>query len=126
MMKINEIQNDLRSSVKYLVLIVEILSGSYMASNLDNPMEVINGGFLIIDHLPNPDDFLGEMVLIDRMKDIGHQVIIRMLQDKMKCEPLAEKAIPGFDMNSVTFEAIGPVIDNDFGLTYSFKVLFTS
>lgn len=122
MMDINEILDGLRSTVKYPALILENISGSYLALNLDNPLEVINGGFLIIDHLPNPDDFQGEVVIIDRMKQIGHQVIARMLNDKMKCELLVEKAIPGFDLNSVTFEAIGPVFDNDFGLNYSYKI----
>ena len=121
MMDINEILDGLRSTVKYPALILENQSGSYMASNLDNPLEVINGGFLIIDHLPNPDDFQGEVVIIDRMKQIGQQVIARMLQDKMKCELLAEKAIPGFDLNTVTFEVVGPVFDGDFGLLFSFR-----
>ena len=123
MMDINEIVDGLRSTVKYPALILENLSGSYMASNLDNPLEVINGGFLIIDHLPNPDDFQGEMVIIDRMKQIGHQVIVRMLNDKMKCELQAEKAIPGFDVNAVSFEVVGPVFDNDFGLMFSVKLI---
>ena len=122
MMDINEILDGLRSTVKYPALILENLSGNYVASNLDNPLEIINGGFLIIDHLPNPDDFQGEMALINRMKQIGHQVIVRMLYDHLKCEPIAEKAIPGFDINSVTFEVIGPVFDNDFGVLYSFKI----
>ena len=82
MMDINEILDGLRSTIKYPALILENLSGSYMASNLDNPLEIINGGFLIIDHLPNPDDFQGEMTLIDRMKQIGHQIITRMLHDQ--------------------------------------------
>ena len=123
MMDINEILDGLRSTVKYPALILENLSGSYMASNLDNPLEVINGGFLIIDHLPNPDDFQGEVVIIDRMMEIGHQVIARMLHDKMKCEPLAEKAIPGFDLNTVRFEAFGPILNNDFGLSFSFILI---
>ena len=76
-------------------MIWENLSGSYMASNLDNPLEVINGGFLIIDHLPKPDDFQGEVVIIDRMKQIGHQVIARMLHDHLKCEPLARRRFRG-------------------------------
>ena len=122
MMDINEILEGLRSTVKYPALILENISGSYLASNLDNPLEVINGGFLIIDHLPNPDDFQGEVAIIDRMKQIGHQVIVRMLHDKMKYEPLAEKAIPGFDINSVRFEVIGPVLDNDFGLLVAFEL----
>jgi hypothetical protein len=123
MMDINEILDGLRSTVKYPALILENLSGSYLASNLDNPLEVINGGFLIIDHLPNPDDFQGEVVIIDRMKEIGHQVIARMLHDKMKCELLAEKAIPGFDLKTVNFEVVGPVFDNYFGLLFSFEML---
>jgi|WetSurMetagenome_2_1015567.scaffolds.fasta_scaffold04201_5 hypothetical protein len=125
MMDINEILDGLRSTVKYPALILENLSGSYMASNLDNPLEVINGGFLIIDHLQNPDDFQGEMIIIDRMKQIGHQVIARMLHDKMKCEPLADKAIPGFNLNTVAFEVIGPVFDNDYGLIFSFQIIST-
>jgi hypothetical protein len=123
MMDINEILDGLRSTVKYPALILENLSGSYMASNLDNPLEVINGGFLIIDHLPNPDDFLGEMALIDRMKLIGHQIIVRMLHDYLKCEQLPEKAIHGFDVNTVDFEVIGPVLDNDYGILFSFKLI---
>lgn len=122
MMDINEVLDGLRSTVKYPALILENLSGSYLASNLDNPLEVLNGGFLIIDHLPNPDDFQGEMTLIDRMKQIGHQIITRMLHDHLKCELLAEKAIPGFDLNTVNFEVIGPVFDNDFGVLFSFRI----
>jgi len=122
MMDINEILDGLRSTVKYPVLILENLSGSYQASNLDNPLEVINGGFLILDHLPNLDDFQEEVVIIDRMKQIGHQVISRILYDHVKCELLAEKAIPGFDINNVTFEVIGPIFDNCFGLDFSFRI----
>ncbi|MCX6250587.1 MAG: hypothetical protein NTX61_07540 [Bacteroidetes bacterium] len=125
MMDINEILDGLRSTVQFPALILENLSGSYMASNLDNPLEVINGGFLIIDHLKNPDYFQGEMALIDRMKEIGHQVIARMLHDHLKCEPLAEKAIPGFDINSVIFGVIGPVFDNDYGCLFSIKIFDT-
>ncbi len=123
MMDINEILDGLRSTVKYPALILENISGSYLASNLDNPLEVINGGFLIIDHLPNQDDFQGEVVIIDRMKQIGHQVITRMLYDQLKCELLAEKAIPGFDLNTVTFEVVGPVFDGDFGVLFLYKII---
>jgi hypothetical protein len=41
----------------------------------------------------------------------------------MKCEPLTEKAITGFDLNTVTFEVIGPILDNDFGISNSFKII---
>jgi len=122
MMDINEVLDGLRSTVKYPALILENLSGSYRASNLDNPLEVINGGFLIIGHLVQIDDFSGEMQLVSKMKQIGTDIIARMLYDHIKCEPLALKAIPGFNINSVGYETLGPVFDNDYGVIFSFKL----
>ena len=123
MMDINEPLDALRSNIKYPALILTSLSGNFEATNLDNILDLINGGFLIISHLNNPDDFQGEILLIDRMKAIGHQVIARMLHDHLKCELIAEKAITGFDINTVSFEVIGPVFDNDFGILYSYKII---
>jgi len=122
MIDINEILDGLRSTVKYPALILENLSGSYMASNLDNPLEVINGGFLIIGHLDQVDDFAAEMQLVSRMKQIGTDIIARILHDHHKCELLVLKAIPGFNINSVSYEILGPVFDNDYGAFYSFKI----
>ena len=83
---------------------------------------MVNGGFLIIGHLDQIDDFSGEMQLISKMKQIGTDIIARMLHDHLKCEPLAVKAIPGFNINSVSYEMLGPVFDNDYGVMYSFKL----
>jgi len=122
MMDINEPLDALRSSVKYPALILTSLSGNFEASNLDNILDSINGGFLIIGHLDKIDDFSGEMQLVSKMKQIGTDIISRMLHDHLKCELLAEKAIPGFNINSVSYEMLGPVFDNDFGVIYSFKL----
>jgi hypothetical protein len=122
MMDINEPLDALRSNIKYPTLILTSLSGNFEASNLDNILDLINGGFLIIAHLDQIDDFSGEMQLISKMKQIGTDIIGRMLHDQMKCEPLALKAIPGFNINSVNYEMLGPVFDNDFGVMFSFKL----
>jgi hypothetical protein len=61
------------------------------------------------------------MQLVSKMKQIGTDIIARMLYDYMKCESLALKAIPGFSINSVNYEMLGPVFDNDYGVMYSFK-----
>ena len=122
MMDINEALNALRSSLKYPAFILTSLSGNFEASNLDNILDLINGGFLIIGHLDQIDDFSGEMQLVSKMKQIGTDIISRMLHDHMKCEPLALKAIPGFNVNTVTYETLGPVFDNDFGVMFSFKL----
>jgi hypothetical protein len=122
MMDINEPLNALRSNIKYPALILTSLNGNVEAPNLDDILEVINGGFLIIGHLDQVDDFSSEMTLISKMKQIGIDIISRMLHDHLKCEPLAIKAIPGFNINSVSYEILGPVFDNDYGVMYSFKL----
>ena len=122
MMDINEPMDALRSTIKYPALILTSLSGNVEAPNLDDILEVTNGGFLIIGHLDQVDDFPGEMALISKMKQIGMDIFSRMLYDHLRCELLAVKAIPGFNVNSVNFETLGPVFDNDFGLLFSFKI----
>ena len=62
------------------------------------------------------------MRLVSKMKQIGTDIIARMLHDHMRCELLALKAIPGFNINTVTYEVIGPVFDNDFGVMFSIKM----
>ena len=57
------------------------------------------------------------------MKRIGTQIIKTMLADYLACQPLAMKAIPGFDINSVSYELMGPVFDNDFGVVFSYMVM---
>ncbi len=122
MMDINEPLDALRSNIKYPALILTSLSGNFEASNLDNILDLINGGFLIIGHLDKIDDFSGEMQLVSKMKQIGTDIIARMLHDYLKCELLALKAIPGFNINLVSYEMLGPVFDNDYGMMYSFKL----
>jgi len=122
MMDINEPLDALRSTIKYPALILTSLSGTFEASNLDNILDSVNGGFLIIGHLDQIDNFSAEIQLVSKMKQIGTDVIARILHDQMKCELLALKAIPGFNVNSVNYEMLGPVFDNDYGVLLTFKL----
>jgi len=123
MMDINEPVDALRSTIKYPALILTSLTGTFEASNLDNILDSVNVGFMILGHLDQIDDFSAEMQLVSKMKQIGTDIIARMLHDYLKCEPLAQKAIPGFNINSVSYETLGPVFDNDFGLMFSLKLI---
>ena len=125
MMDINEPLDALRSNIKYPALILTSLSGNFEASNLDNILDSVNGGFLIIGHLDQIDNFAAEMQLISKMKQIGTDIIARMLNDHLKCEPLTVKAIPGFNINTVTYEILGPIFDNDYGIMFSLKLIET-
>ena len=122
MMDINEPLAALRSNIKYPALILTSLSGNFEASNLDNILDSINAGFLIIGHLDQIDDFSGELLVLGKIKQIGTDIIARMLHDYMKCELLALNAITGFNINSVSYEMLGPVFDNDYGVMYAFKL----
>ena len=77
---------------------------------------------LIIGHLDQIDDFSGEKQLVSKMKQIGTDIIARMLHDYLQCELIALKAIPGFSINSVSYETLGPVFDSCFA---SMKTIFT-
>ncbi len=46
-----------------------------------------------------------------------------LLADYLSCQPQAVKAIPGFDINSVSYELMGPVFDNDFGVVFSYTII---
>lgn len=123
MMDINEPLAALRSTIRYPALILTTFSGNFQAPNLDDILDVVQGGFLLIDHPARQDDFQSETLAMDRMKRIGTQIIKTMLTDYLACQPIAVKAIPGFDINSVSYELLGPVFDNDFGVVFSFTVM---
>jgi hypothetical protein len=121
MMDINEPLDALRTTIKYPALILTSLSGSFQASNLDNIIDVVSGGFLVIDHLQQVDNFPSETTLLSKTKRIGVDIISRMLNDYLRCEPLAIKAIPEFDIGTVSYEMIGPMFDNDFGIIFNYR-----
>lgn len=122
-MDINEPLMAWKDSMKFPALILNSLNGSITGPHIDNTLDSIQGGFLIIDKLDRIDDFYAEMLVLSKMKNIGMEIISRMLYDMQKCELLAAKAIPGFDVKTVNYEMIGPVFDVCFGFNFTFKCL---
>lgn len=122
-MDINEPLAALRGEMKYPVLILNALTGNFAAPNLDAVTDEIKGGFLIIGQLAKLDDFPGEMTLLQQMKQIGVDILARMLHDVWKCEPRASKAIPGFKVDSVTYQQIDQIFENCFGYLFNFTVM---
>jgi len=55
------------------------------------------------------------------MKQIGTDIVSRMLYDYLRCDSLILKAISVYNFNSINYEMLGPVFDNDYGVMYSFK-----
>ncbi|MDP1624110.1 MAG: hypothetical protein Q8M08_17440 [Bacteroidales bacterium] len=121
-MDINEPLQALRGSMQFPALIMNSLSGSFVAPNLDNTLDEVKGGFLVLGRLDNVDDFSGEMLLLQHMKQIGQSIFSRMNHDLLTCEPRALKAILGFNINSVSYQMVDGIFDNCFGFLFSFRI----
>jgi hypothetical protein len=121
-MDINEPLAALRSGMQLPALIMNTVTGNFNASNLDNVLDEIKGGFLIIGQLQNVDDFAAEMTILENMKQIGIDIISKMNYDMLRCEPRAQKAIIGFNLNSVSYQMVDAMFDNCFGFFFSFKL----
>jgi hypothetical protein len=124
-MDIDEPLQALALRMQYPAMILTTVKGSLLMPNRDNTLDRLSGGFVIIDRLDNLDDFPGEMLIFDNTKQIGIDIISRMLYDKEKCDVLATKAIPGFDPNRVSYEMVERIFDNCFGFLFNFEVIDT-
>lgn len=122
-MDINEAMIALKSDMNFPAMVLNSLTGSFDAPNMDNTLDRIRGGFFIIDQLESIDDFAGEMQILENTKRIGTEIIARMLYDKNKCELRAVKAIPGFHPRSVKYEMLGHLFDSCFGFNFTFELI---
>jgi hypothetical protein len=121
-MDINEPLMAMRGEMQYPALILNALAGNLLSRNLDCTLDQVKGGFLIVGHLAQLDDFTGEMELLRQMKAIGGEIIARMVHDVYKCELRAVKAIPGFDINTVQYQMIDGIFENGFGFLFNFTI----
>ena len=121
-MDINEPLQALRGAIRFPALIMNTLSGNFVSPNLDNTLDEVKGGFLILGSLDKVDDFSAEMLMLQQMKQIGIDIILRMNFDLHSCEPSAQKAFTGFNLNTVSYQMIDGIFDNCYGFLFSFKV----
>ena len=122
-MDLNEPLQALRGSMQFPALIMNTLTGNFMAPNHDNTLDETNGSFLILGQLANVDDFSAEMLMFQHTKQIGQSIISRMNYDLMKCEPRATKALIGFRIDSVSYQMIDGIFDNCFGFLFSYRFI---
>jgi len=122
MMDINEPLTAFHSDMKFPALILNTVNGTLSASNADNVLDNSVGGFLILGFLDDLTDFYAEMELLDRMKYIGFDVILKMNHDAQHFITMGNTAIHGFNLNSVTYQMIDGIWDKCFGFLFSFKL----
>jgi len=122
MMDINELLSATNSAARYPAIVLLKLSGRAIDKKEDNRLVSIEGGFLVLDHCKNIDDFTGELAIFQRTFAIGMQMIARIAHDQQQPVPYSSKAIPDFNPDSVRWEMIGPVFENHFGVIFRFPV----
>ena len=122
MMDVNEPLTAFHSDMKFPMLILHALSGKIQAQNLDNVLDNIQGGFMILDFLSDPTDFNEEMALLDRMKSCGMDIILKMQHDSMLQAPMSNTPLKGFNFNSVNYQMIDGIWDKCFGFMFTFSI----
>lgn len=123
-MDINEVLGAMAdSSIQYPAVILNALSARIAGSSLDNTNEQINGGFLVIDHCQQIDNYESMVEAMANSHRIGLEFLQRIHYEIMKCEPLALKALPEWNIWNVATKMWGPVFDNDYGWHFEFPVV---
>lgn len=119
-MDINEVLGDLRQGMRYPALILNSVNG-FLSTNLssENTQNLVKAGFMIIDHSENVDDFGREIQILGNTFDWGIDILTRILNDS-RCGTFIRK----LDVNSVRYEMLGPVFDNDFGFMFTMDLKF--
>jgi len=119
-MDINEILEGLRAEVKYPALILNSVDGFISQnSNRDNILNTVKSGFLIIDHLDEPGDYVGEMRILHNTFEIGTSILARILSDAKE----VSSPHVGFDIDSIKYEMVDSIFDNDFGFLFTFDMI---
>ena len=119
-MDINEVLGDLRQGMQYPALILNSVNG-FLSENLsaDNTQNLIKAGFMVIDHAESVDDFTREMQILGDTFEWSMQIL-----SKLKNDAACGEFIRKFDVNSIKFEMLGPVFDNDYGFMFTFDLRF--
>jgi hypothetical protein len=110
------------NALSYPCMVLETLRGRYRDDKHDNPLNLITGGFMILDKCATVNDFAREEQILDDTFALGAQVIAKIKQDTEQYEPLAVAALRDFDPNEVKWQQQGPLLENAFGTLFTFPV----
>ena len=119
-MDINEILDGLRADVKYPALILNSVDGFIsQSSTRDNILNIVKSGFLIIDHLDTPNDYVQEINILHNTFEIGTSILAKILSDSKESSP----SHIGLDIDSIKYEMVDSIFDNDYGFLFTFDVI---
>jgi hypothetical protein len=110
------------NALRFPCMMLETLNGRYADSHHDNPLNMISGGFMIVDRCERLNDFTLEAKILDATFAIGAQVIAKMNSDVYRRDALALSALQNFEPNQVKWQLEGPLLDNVFGTLFTFPI----
>jgi len=121
-MDINEPLNGIRD-MQFPAMILTSITGNLLATNLDNPIDSIKGGFLIIDRLEDASDFINEMEILEATKITGIDVISKIISDiYTQSYSRDDNPLQGFNPSTVAYQMVDGIFDNCFGFSFTFQV----
>ena len=117
---ISEVLEALRSDINYPALLLENHSGQIIDALSDNPKDSVNFGFAVVKAVDNrTDNYTDVENALSACHDICRQIISKMWKDAKRQDTIVQS----IDLNTVTYEKVGPVFDNCYGYRVSGSII---
>lgn len=103
------------NAINFPAMILEPMNGRYTDNRVDNPLNIIRGGFSIV--IPaEPTDSAAINAALDNSFAIGAMFIAKINSEQ-------SYALPDFDPDKVEWEEVGPVLDACYGILFTFPTV---
>jgi hypothetical protein len=121
---IEQLLSDVKSSTEGMSLFLEAPEIKGSDSGSDNPRKLYNCAFSILEENTKKGDFDETRSIMDRTMLVAEQFIARIHNDfrKHKIDPNHPNKIKGFDLNSVSINKVGPIMNNQYGWRVTFTL----
>ena len=100
--------------LNYPILAASLETGDVKELSVDNGIDAITSGFLIVDKCEDVNDYQKIMQIFDTTKKIGLSIVSRMMFDKSNGFPVFFS-----ELLSVKHKQYGPVFDNCYGTLFT-------
>lgn len=116
--RMEEVLNKIRSDLEFVPgMVIKNESGSVQGLGKGNLVELHRCAFMILQHCPNDDYTVYQQAFNDSF-EIGRKILGKMAKDKTDCIGI----MLHLDLNSISWQKIGPVYDNCYGYEFTFSI----
>ncbi|MGB0521431.1 MAG: hypothetical protein ACPGJS_00655 [Flammeovirgaceae bacterium] len=116
--RMEEVLNKIRSELEFVPgMVIKNEAGSIQGLGKGNLTEMHRCSFMILQQCAN-DDYTVYQQAFHETFVIGRKVLAKMTKDKIECVGI----MLNLDLNSITWQKIGPVYDNCYGYEFHFSL----